>query len=279
MTLDLRTGDASAFFEAPFNAYGTRDGYVSPLRSDILRMLDPKANPLWTSGSPYRFWTVHRDGRPIGRIIAHVHGQSNALHKTQRAQFGFFDCADDPVAATMLLDAATGFARETGQRELVGNFNLTAMQQAGVQTDDGFRARAYTDMVANPPHIPRLLESNGFTRFFPMRTFELDVAKANEGLVRSLDTGGFRFASIQRSTFKARMEEARLVLNDGFAANPMFVPLTPAEFTFQAGEMMSILDPRRRRRCCSGTIGPSAPSSASPTSTGCWPPRDRASGS
>ena len=34
------------------------------------------------------------------------------------------------------------------------------------------------------------------------------------------------------------------LLNDGFDQNPMFVPLTPDEFRFQAGEMMSILDPR-----------------------------------
>ena len=40
------------------------------------------------------------------------------------------------------------------------------------------------------------------------------------------------------------MEEARLVLNDGFAKNPMFVPLTSEEFVFQAGEMTKILDPR-----------------------------------
>jgi hypothetical protein len=40
------------------------------------------------------------------------------------------------------------------------------------------------------------------------------------------------------------MEEARLVLNDGFADNPMFVPLTQGEFVFQAGEMSAILDPR-----------------------------------
>lgn len=244
MTIELRIGDADAFFEAPFNAYRREDDYVSPLRGDVLRMLDPAANPLWQAGNPYRFWTAHRDGRPIGRIIAHVHGQSNLRHGTERTQFGFFDCADDPAAAAALLGAAENFTRETGQRELVGNFNLTAMQQCGVMTD-GFGTRGYTDMVVNPPHVPRLLEEHGFAPFYPMRTFELDLATMPAQPERTLDPdGGFAFAPIRKSTFAARMGEARIILNDGFNANPMFVALTPQEFTFQAGEMMSILDPR-----------------------------------
>ncbi|MFM9863619.1 MAG: N-acetyltransferase family protein [Micropepsaceae bacterium] len=244
MTIELRDGDVQAFFDVPFNAY-TRDvGYISPLGSDIKRMLDAKANPLWLTGNPFRFWTAHRDSRPVGRIVAHLHGQSNARHTTLRAQFGFFDCADDADAARALLNAAVAFTREHGMSELVGNFNLTAMQQAGVMTE-GFGRPAYTDMVVNPPHIPRLLAANGFAPFFPMTTFELDLDKANINALRDLEPdAAYRFAPVRPQTFPERMEEARLVLNDGFARNPMFVPLTEAEFRFQAGEMSSILDPR-----------------------------------
>ena len=244
MTVELRTGDREAFFEAPFHAYDPQAGYVSPLRSDVMRMLDAKHNPLWQAGNPFRFWTAHRSGQPIGRIVAGVHGQSNERHGTRRAQFGFFDCADDAEAARLLLDAATAFGRENGQDELVGNFNLTAMQQAGVMTA-GFGARAYTDMVVNGPHIPRLLEQDGFEPFFPMTTFEIDLAAVPPFTPVALpESEGFRFAPIKKRVFPERMEEARQVLNDGFDKNPMFVPLTEEEFTFQAGEMTSILDPR-----------------------------------
>jgi GNAT superfamily N-acetyltransferase len=200
---------------------------------------------LFTVGNPFAFWTASRSGRPIGRIAALVHHQSNSLHGTKRAQFGFFDCANDAEAAKMLLDAATEFARAHGCDELAGNFNLTAMQQAGVVTD-GFDAEAYTDMVVNPPHIPKLLEQNGFSPFFPMSTFTLDLATAQVPTpdFARLEAEGYRFAPIRRSDFAPRMEEARQVLNDGFADNPMFVPLTSEEFKFQAEEMMAILDPR-----------------------------------
>ena len=34
------------------------------------------------------------------------------------------------------------------------------------------------------------------------------------------------------------------MLNDGFDSNPMFVPVSAEEYTFQAGEMMWVMDPR-----------------------------------
>lgn len=244
MRLELRIGDARAFFETPFACYRPEDGYVSPLRRDVMRMLDPEANPLWRAGNPFGFWTAHRGTRPVGRIVAHVHGQSNARHRTQRAQFGFFDCADDAEAAKTLLDAASEFARQSQQAELVGNFNLTSMQQAGVMTG-GSGNRGFTDMVVNPPHIPSLLEANGFVPFFPMTTYEIDLTSAPRlGAPDLSEADGFRFAPIEKRVFPERMEEARIVLNDGFDQNPMFVPLTAEEFAFQAGEMTSILDPR-----------------------------------
>ncbi|WP_234026960.1 GNAT family N-acetyltransferase [Erythrobacter sp. HKB08] len=231
-----------AFFDAPFNAYPKSLGYVSPLKSDIERMLDSQKNPLWTAGNPFAFWTAHRGGKPIGRIIAHVHGQSNTRHGWSRAQFGFFDCADDAEAGKLLLLAAEDWARAQGQRELVGNFNLTAMQQCGVMTD-GFDKRAYTDMIVGAPWLPGMLETAGFERFFPMSTFEIDLKQASlKG--RELDPAHFHFAPVAKRVFPERMEEARQVLNDGFDENPMFVPLTQEEFLFQAGEMSAILDPR-----------------------------------
>jgi hypothetical protein len=241
--LELKTGDPKAFFDAPFHCYDPSDGYVSPLKSDVLRLLDPYKNPLWRDGNPYQFWTVHRENKPIGRIISHIHRQSNVVHGLKRAQFGFFDCANDPAAAQMLLEAASNFARVHGQEELVGNFNLTAMQQCGVQTGS-FGVQAFTDMVVNPRHIPQLLQANGFEPFFPMQTFELDLKRATPPPNTLIENDGYAFSPIEKGNFPALMDQARIVLNDGFAHNPMFVPLTSDEFQFQAGEMTAILDPR-----------------------------------
>jgi GNAT superfamily N-acetyltransferase len=248
MTLELREGDFDAFFRTPFEIYGADSPYVSPMRADLARYLDPKRNPMLTGGGVLTHFTALRDGRPVGRLTAHIHPASNVRHGVNRAYFGFFDVADDPEAAALLLDRAQVFGRDHGCTELAGAFNLTAMQQIGIVTD-GFDGQPYTDMVWNPPHTPRLLEANGFTPFFPMATYELELDRIdpeqllNPKTMAILEDPAWTFAPMTRRDFAARLEDGRDCLNDGFQDNPMFVPLSAEEFTFQAGEMMWILDP------------------------------------
>jgi len=247
--MELREGDFEAFFQTPFEIYDASSPYVSPMKSDLRRFYTVGDNPLFPQPGNFALFTVHRDGRPVGRIGAHVHPASNALHKTNSAYFAYFDCADDPEVARILLQAAEGWARQRGFDTIAGNFNLTAMQQIGVVTG-GFESAPYVDQVYGPPHIPRLLEANGYEAYFPMRTFDVDLetidlgALPGQGQSSLLASPDWSFAPISRKDIPQRLEEARLLLNSGFAANPMFVPLTREEFDFQARELRWIIDPR-----------------------------------
>ena len=248
MTVTLREKDFDAFFEAPFSAYGQTSLYVSPMRSDLKRFVSAKENPLFRGEDEITYFTAHREGKVVGRITAHVHVASNELHGWNRACFGYFDCADDEQAAGALLGAAEAWARRRGFDEIAGNFNLTAMQQIGVQTG-GFDAPPYTDLVYGPPHLARLLAQNGYAPRFPMTTFELDLKRAAPPEMGPkqqavLDNPDFAFAPVTRSTIPARMEDARVILNASFAKNPMFVPVSHAEFHFQARDMKWVMDPR-----------------------------------
>lgn len=246
--ITLRTGDRAAAFVVPGNAYPADSLYISPMRGDLDRILDPARNPLVTEGhGRFELFTAHRDGVPVGRIVACIHDASNARHNTKRAQFGFFDCGDDREVAATLIEAAEAWARARGATEISGNFNLTAMQMTGVVTA-GFDAAPYTDMMWTPPHIARLLDANGYRPIFDMTTFEYDLDGLDPAMLLGpkqreiLADPNYAWLPVTRRTFAARMEDARLVLNAGFDRNPMFVPLSPAEFAFQAGEMLWIMD-------------------------------------
>jgi GNAT superfamily N-acetyltransferase len=249
MTVEIREGDLGAFFDAPFAAYGPDLPYVSPLKSDLARVLDTRQNPLFADGtSELAFFTAHRAGRVLGRITAHVHGASNRTHVWRRGYFGYFDVADDAGAAAALLARVEDWHRSRGLTEVMGNFNLTAMQQIGVMTG-GFECAPYTDQVWSPPWLPAMLEAGGYAAEFGMTTFEVDLTTTplpvlGEKSLQIQKDGDFVFAPVSRRTIAARMEEARLILNASFARNPMFVPVTAEEFHFQARDMKWIMDPR-----------------------------------
>jgi len=244
---DLREGDLDAFFEAPRHAYGEGSPYVSPFKSDLKRFLDPRTNPLFKQSGARRFFTVHRGGRPIGRIVAHVHRASNQRYDLRRSYFGYFDCADDAEAARLLLTKAQEFGRAQGCDELAGNFNLTAMQQMGVLTE-GFDDAPFTDQVWSAPHVASLLRQNGFEPFFPVRTFEVDLRNLDPDRLLGprqrevLSDPLLTWSTLRRRGFAGQMRDACRILNEGFDRNPMFVPLTEEEFLFQAKDMMWIVD-------------------------------------
>jgi GNAT superfamily N-acetyltransferase len=241
--------DMTAFFTAPFYAYGKTSPYLSPMLSDLKRFLSAKTNPLFSSDDDFTYFAALRDGLPIGRICAHVHRAANVLHKLNRAYFGYFDCADDAEAASALLSAAEDWARKRGFDEIWGNFNLTAMQQAGIMTE-GFDAPPYTDQIWGAPWLPGLLEANGYAARFPMTTFELDLRSidfgglGNPSAHEALLTAGFRFQPVTRRALWDRLEDSRTILNTSFRDNPMFVPITKEEYLFQAKEMKWVMDTR-----------------------------------
>lgn len=248
--IEIHTGDRRAAFDVPFNVYPADSPYVSPMWADLDRTLDPKRNPLAHDGrGRLELFTAHENGKAVGRIAAVMHDESNRRHGTARGQFGFFDCKDDASVADALLSAAETWLHTQGASEIAGNFNLTAMQMAGVLTE-GFEAPPYADMMWSPPHIAGHLRRRGYDPVFPMTTFEFDLGAVNIDALdgerqRSIQgDDGFAWQTISRRTFKQRLEDGRQILNAGFDRNPMFVPVTPEEYEFQAGEMIWIMDPR-----------------------------------
>ena len=247
--IEIKTGQFDDFFRAPFEAYGPDSLYVSPMKSDLKRFLSKANNPLFKGESDIAYFTVYKDGRVKGRITAHFHAESNAKFGTNNAYFGYFDCADDIACATALLQAAEGWARGRGFSTIAGNYNLTAMQQIGVMTS-GFDKAPYTDLVYSPPHICRVLEQAGYKAEFPMATFETPLdedfkpMKLGPKQQAILDNPDFTFAPLNKKTLKDRIEDARFILNESFALNPQFVPVTKEEYDFQSKDMKWIIDYR-----------------------------------
>lgn len=245
--LTLRQEDFRAFFDAPFASYGEDSLFVSPMRGDLKRSLDTAANPLFRDHASRTWFTAHRNGRVLGRLLVHIHDTANRLHGTKRGYFGCFDCVDDSKAARALLGAGAAWLRDRGCDEMAGNFDLTITQIIGTVTE-GFEKAPYTYQDWNPAHIPRLLAENGFTSFFPMRTFEADVAEVGPDSLlgirqRSLLADqAWTWQPIKRRNLNAKLIEACDVLNDGFRNNAMFVPLTREEFLFPCEGMTWIMD-------------------------------------
>ncbi len=241
--------DFESFFRVPFEQYGPEVAYVSPFRPDLRALLDASRNPGFPEPNLLTYFTVIDGRTPLGRISAQIHRASNERYGRRTGSFGFFDCAPCPRAAELLLDAAASWLVRRGCDEMAGNFNLTAMQEIGVVVD-GHDRDPFLAQQHNPSWVPELLESNGFEPYFPMSTWRLDLTRLDPDTLLGakqraiLADPDFALHPIRRRGFRAAMEATWQLLNASFDRNPLFVPLTREEFSFQAGQMLWWLDSR-----------------------------------
>jgi hypothetical protein len=84
MSLTLVRDDFDAFFRTPFVVYPKDTPYVSPMRSDLQRYLNPRKNPLLKGGAALEALVVRRDGQPVARATAHRHPAPNDRHRFTR---------------------------------------------------------------------------------------------------------------------------------------------------------------------------------------------------
>jgi GNAT superfamily N-acetyltransferase len=249
MTLRLVERDFASFFQVPFEVYPPSLPYASMLKGDLKATLDPKKNPHWQAAEG-TYFTALNDGRPVGRIVCHIHRAANERFKEKAASFGWFDAADDVEVARALLTKAEEFGRARGMTLLRGNMNLTANQEIGVlaqgEAEDPFLAQMF-----GAPHMGSLLERCGFTKALPMSTFvKRDVQQTDPEACLSprqqklLGDTSFTWREFRMDRFDEDVEHVRDLLNDSMSENTLFVPMTVDEAKFQLGPLKDVMDPK-----------------------------------
>jgi hypothetical protein len=250
LTLKLvhSAADKHAFVACARAVYAIDSPWVRPLDRIVLDYLNARRNPFYSDGRGQAFLCM-RDGRPIGRILAHVWDRRRALHGEGVGYFGFFECADDPEVAASLFDAAAGFACESRCRWLRGPFNMTAAQEMGIMVE-GFERTPAVDMVYTPPWYPRLLEASRFRECLRMQTWRnddiatLDPEATLSDRYRALQGRiGLSIRPIRSRHRDEDLELVRELVDSAFLGNWEFVPITREEWRFQVGALVPLLDP------------------------------------
>src|SRR5439155_22186466 len=99
MALEVRPvrsrGDLSKFMKLPFRLYKGQPNWVPPLIYERKRHLDRNKNPFFHHAEA-EYFLAWRDGRPVGRVSAHIDHRLNEVQDNQWGLFGFFECEDDP---------------------------------------------------------------------------------------------------------------------------------------------------------------------------------------
>jgi hypothetical protein len=228
--------DRKKFVDLPFRLYQGDPNWVPPLKGEALGLITPEKNG-WFSHAEAQLFLAERGGKVVGRISAHIDTLALTMPPEQGfgpgcGQFGLLD-AEDENTAKALINAAEGWLRNKGMNRVLGPISMSIWEEPGLLIQ-GYDHPPTIMMGHAKPEYRTWIEGAGYTPAKTLYTYELDITKEFPPIIQRIIQSGERNARIRiREVDKSKFEEEAAIilhiLNDAWAENWGFVPLTPPE--------------------------------------------------
>ena len=228
--------DRKAFIDLAYRLNAGDPNWVPPLKSEVAATIDPKKNG-WFSHAEAQLFLAERDGKPVGRISAHIDFLALEMPPEQgfgpgTGFWGLFE-AEDENTAKALINSAEQWLRNKGMTRALGPVSLSIWEEPGLLV----KGHDHPPMVLMGHHLAHYqgwIENAGYTVAKTLLTYDLDVSNGFPPIVNRVVEIGEKNDRIKiRSINKARFaDEAKIILailNDAWSDNWGFVPLTQAE--------------------------------------------------
>jgi GNAT superfamily N-acetyltransferase len=241
--------DLMRFIKLPFRLYKDQPNWVPPLVYERKRHLDRNKNPFFEHAEA-EYFLAWRDGRPVGRISAHVDHRLNEFHQNEWGLFGFFECEDDQEAANALVNAAEDWNHERGRDRIVGPFDFSTNHECGLLVD-GYDLKPQVLEFWHHPYYQQLLENAGLAKAMDLYKWFLDVSDRAKILPVIFELAekvesehGVIVRRMRKKDFESEVRRFMDVYNSAWEKNWAFVPLTDSELRDYAKQLKPLVDER-----------------------------------
>lgn len=256
MTLDIipveSSRDLRRFVDLPWRIYDPvrHPQWVPPLRIAVKDVLDRK-NPFYRTADRQLFLAL-RNGTPVGRVAAIENRAHNEFHHDRVGFFGFFECREDPEAATALFGAAEAWLRARGLDTMRGPMNPSTNHECGLLVR-GFRWHPMIMTTWNPRYYQTLIEGAGFTRARDLLAYFFTTQgkralhlpdRYRVHAERALGAKRLTFRDIDLRQFDREVERAWEIYNSAWEKNWGFVPMSRESFLHEAQILKFIIHPQ-----------------------------------
>ena len=247
MTVTVRRvvskAERKQFVELAYRLNAGDPNWVPPLKDEVRGLITPGKNP-WFEHAEAAFFLAERDGKPVGRISAQVDQLVLEHMAPGLGQWGMFEAADEE-AARALLDAAEAWLRAKGMTNAMGPFSLGIWDEPGLLID-GHDHPPMVMMGHNKAEYQGWIEGAGYTKAKDLYTYDVPSDRPFPPIVERIIASGeknprIRIRKIDKSRFD---EEAALllsILNEAWAENWGFIPLTDSEIAYAGKKLKPIV--------------------------------------
>jgi GNAT superfamily N-acetyltransferase len=251
VTLEIRPvadqRDLRRFIALPWSLYRNEPRWIPPLRLDMRKRLDREHHPFFRHAVA-EYLLAWRDGRPVGRITAHIDHRFNEFQDNDWGMFGFFECEDSQETAHALLEAAASWLRERGRGLMIGPMDFTTNDECGLLIE-GHERPPIILSTWHHPYYRALLEGEGLEKAMDLLMWSLHISgrsRVRDAIWRMAAQVESEHGIVVRPMRKRQLDDEVTrfleVYNAAWERNWAAVPLTEAEVRHYAKDLRPILD-------------------------------------
>ncbi|MET0588258.1 MAG: N-acetyltransferase [Novosphingobium sp.] len=245
VTNDVERGE---FVDLIYRLNESDPNFVPQLRSEEIERYTPGKNPYFEHARCQLF--VARAGqRPVGRIAAHIDELALGQPAEQgmgpgTGMWGALEAENEEIAR-LLIGKAEDWLREQGMTRVLAPMNLSVWEEPGLLV----KGHDHPPMVMMGHHARKhqpWIESQGYEVVKVLNTYDIDVRKQYPPLIQRIVASGEKNPriNVRKVDLKRFDQEAAIIveiLNDAWADNWGFVPITESEIAYTAKKLKPLV--------------------------------------
>jgi hypothetical protein len=219
------------FHRLLFKLYANDPAWVPPLFIERETHFQPAHNA-FLKHAKAAFWLALKDGVPVGRITAQIDFLHLEQQKDSTGHFGFLEAIDDPEVFAALIKTAEDWLRAEGMTRVFGPVSFNMWDEPGVLVD-GFEASPNVLMGHHLPYYQHRIAEQGYTQVQDVLAYERSAREPFSPILEKMIAKGLknhtlklRQMQMDKQNFPKEVELIRDIINDGWADNWGFVPIT-----------------------------------------------------
>lgn len=235
--------DKKAFIELAYRLNLSDPNWVPPLKDEVRGLITPGKNP-WFEHGEAQFFLAECGGKVVGRISAQI-DQLVLRHMGEGlGQWGMFE-AEGGAVAEALLEAAEDWLRGKGMTRSMGPFSLGIWDEPGLLVD-GHDHPPMVMMGHNKAEYQAWIEGAGYAGVKDLYTYDVQASTSFAPVVDRIVASGekndrIRIRRIDKKRFDAEAALILSILNEAWADNWGYIPLTDSEIAFAGKKLKPIV--------------------------------------
>jgi GNAT superfamily N-acetyltransferase len=226
--------------------YENDPAWIPPLIGEQMKFFNPKHGYFFEIGE-VDFFIAYRDGKPVGRITAHVNHLYEKKYDNDTGFFGFFESINDVEVARALFNTAEEWLRAKGKKKMNGPQSFSIYDAVGFEVE-GIDVVPVIGLFHLAGYYKDLAEACGFQKCIDWYCFLVRKIEDYKPYLKAVREEYMKGQNVEYKIFnkkdiQKRKGDLKHIFNTAWEGNWGHLPLTDKQLDALIEELIQVIVP------------------------------------